>query len=54
MENELSYMLGRKVAMRNRLVHVYFDIDLDRVWDTVTDDLPPLISLLEKMLVNVK
>jgi uncharacterized protein with HEPN domain len=40
------------VAMRNRLIHVYFDIDLDRVWDTVTDDLPPLISALKKMVVS--
>ncbi len=38
------------VAMRNRLIHVYFDIDLDRVWDTITDDLPPLIILLEKLV----
>lgn len=38
------------VAMRNRLVHVYFDIDLDEVWKTVTDDLPPLIMKLEKIL----
>ena len=38
------------VGMRNRLIHVYFDIDLDRVWDTVTDDLPPLISALEKIV----
>jgi uncharacterized protein with HEPN domain len=38
------------VAMRNRLIHVYFDIDLDRVWDTVTDDLPPLITALEKAI----
>ena len=36
------------IAMRNRLIHVYFDIDLDRVWDTITDDLPPLITSLEK------
>jgi uncharacterized protein with HEPN domain len=36
------------IAMRNRLIHVYFDIDLDRVWDTITDDLPPLIAALEK------
>jgi uncharacterized protein with HEPN domain len=35
------------VAMRNRLVHAYFDIDLDRVWSTITDDLPPLIAILE-------
>jgi Uncharacterized conserved protein len=38
------------IAMRNRLIHVYFDIDLDRVWDTVTDDLPGLMALLEKVL----
>jgi uncharacterized protein with HEPN domain len=38
------------IAMRNRLIHVYFDIDLDRVWDTVTDDLPPLIAKLEKII----
>ena len=36
------------VGMRNRLVHAYFDIDLDLVWNTVEDDLPPLIAELEK------
>jgi uncharacterized protein with HEPN domain len=35
------------IGMRNWLVHAYFDIDVDTVWDTVTDDLPPLISTLE-------
>ena len=38
------------IAMRNRLIHVYFDIDLDRVWDTIIDDLPPLIASLEKLI----
>ncbi len=38
------------IAMRNRLIHAYFDIDLDRVWDTVTDDLPPLIAALRKTI----
>jgi uncharacterized protein with HEPN domain len=38
--------------MRNRLIHVYFDIDLNRVWDTVTDDLPPLIAELEKIIAS--
>jgi uncharacterized protein with HEPN domain len=38
------------VGMRNRLIHAYFDIDLDRVWDTITDDLPPLITELERNL----
>ena len=37
------------VAMRNRLIHAYFDIDLDRVWDTISDDLPPLVADLVKI-----
>lgn len=38
--------------MRNRLIHVYFDVDLDRVWDTITDDLPALIAELETILTK--
>ena len=38
------------VAMRNRLVHVYFDINLDIVWDTVSVDLPELIAALQEVL----
>ena len=33
--------------MRNRLVHAYFDINLDIVWQTVQQDLPMLIAQLE-------
>jgi uncharacterized protein with HEPN domain len=36
--------------MRNRLIHVYFDIDRDVVWDTVTADLPPLLAAIETIL----
>ena len=38
------------VAMRNRLVHAYFDIDLDQLWKTITEDLPPLVADLENAL----
>jgi uncharacterized protein with HEPN domain len=38
------------VAMRNRLIHAYFDINLDIVWNTITEDLPPFIAELEKIL----
>ncbi|MHB9132056.1 MAG: HepT-like ribonuclease domain-containing protein [Armatimonadota bacterium] len=38
------------IAMRNRIIHAYFDIDHDRVWDTVTSDLPPLITILRDIL----
>lgn len=37
-------------GMRNRLVHVYFDIDFDILWDTVGSTLDPLISQLEPLL----
>ena len=37
------------IGMRNRLIHTYFNINLDLVWDTVTRDLPPLITELEKI-----
>ena len=30
----------RIVGMRNRLIHAYFDIDLDILWNTVTLALP--------------
>jgi uncharacterized protein with HEPN domain len=33
--------------MRNRLVHAYFAINLDLVWDVVINDLRPLIDQLE-------
>jgi len=32
------------VGMRNRLIHAYYDVDHDRVWDTVVEDLPMLIQ----------
>ena len=38
------------VAMRNRLVHAYFSINLDIVWQTVQEDLPMLITRLERIL----
>lgn len=38
------------IGMRHRLVHAYFDIDLDILWRTVQDDLPPLIATLKSVL----
>jgi uncharacterized protein with HEPN domain len=32
--------------MSDRLVHHYFDIDLDVLWSTVRDDLPALLALI--------
>ncbi len=38
------------IDMRNHLVHAYTDIDLDVLWKTAVEDLPPLISQLEAIL----
>ncbi len=32
--------------MRDRLVHHYFDIDLDVLWSTINEDLPELLRAL--------
>jgi len=40
----------KMVSMRNIMIHEYEDVDLDIVWDTVQNDLPPLISLLEPLI----
>ena len=42
------------IAMRNRLIHAYFDIDLDVLWGTIVDDLPPFIDALEKIISSEK
>ncbi len=38
------------VGMRNRLIHAYFEVDLDIVWDVVTTDLPGLADNLAAAL----
>ena len=38
--------------MRNRLVHGYDAVDLRVLWDTVTDDLPPLIQALAEAIAR--
>jgi uncharacterized protein with HEPN domain len=40
----------KMIGLRNRLIHGYFDINLDIVWDTVLKDLPPLVADLEKII----
>ncbi len=35
---------------RDRLIHGYFDVDLDIIWSIVADDLPTLIAELGKMI----
>ena len=38
---------GKIVQMRQFLVHVYWGVDFDRLWDTATIDVPELLPQLE-------
>lgn len=38
------------VGMRNRLIHAYFDINLDILWKTVSEELPALIVQIKELL----
>lgn len=39
-------------GMRNALTHGYFTVDLDRVWTTVQDDLPPFEAAIRTLLAG--
>ena len=38
------------IGMRHRLVHAYYDINLDVLWQTLQHDLPLLVEALESYL----
>lgn len=40
------------IGMRNRLVHAYFSVDLDILWDTVIAAVPPLAERISEFLNN--
>ncbi len=40
-------------AIRNRLIHGYFDVDAEIVWDTTQNDLPKLKTEIEEILENL-
>lgn len=37
------------IAMRNILIHEYFDINIEMAWETVKTDIPVLLQLLENL-----
>lgn len=41
-------------GMRNRLAHGYYQIDFSVVWDTVRQELPPLLAQLRQVLAPLE
>ncbi len=38
------------INMRHRMIHAYFDVNLDIVWETTQTDLPSLVEALEGII----
>ena len=45
-----SLPLKEAIAVRNRLIHEYDDIDFKIIWDTINVDLPMLLTDLKEIL----
>jgi uncharacterized protein with HEPN domain len=42
------------IGMRNRVIHGYFAIALKIIWDTVSNDIPELVAMLQPLLSENK
>jgi len=40
-------------GIRDKLIHQYFGVDLEVIWRTVHEDLPPLLASLESVQVEL-
>lgn len=42
------------IAMRNKLIHEYFGVDLEVLWRTVQEDRPQLSNAIRQALANIE
>jgi uncharacterized protein with HEPN domain len=42
------------IGMRNRMIHAYFDVDLDIIWQVITQDLGSLLSEIKKAIKDLE
>jgi uncharacterized protein with HEPN domain len=40
------------IGLRNRLIHEYFDLDYNIIWQTIKEGLPPLVSEIASYLTE--
>ena len=39
-------------GMRNKLIHEYFGVDSETIWDTIHDDLSPLKKIIVRIITD--
>ncbi|WHZ17671.1 MAG: DUF86 domain-containing protein [Nitrospira sp.] len=44
---EAAGKVSEEIAIRHRIVHDYFRLDLLRVWEVATNDVPNLVAAIE-------
>lgn len=55
LKEKYSEVPWKEIAgMRNMLIHEYFDVDLEEVWVTSTEDIPELIKQIKIVLSGMK
>jgi uncharacterized protein with HEPN domain len=42
------------IATRNRVVHGYFEVDLDILWDVAVRDVPDLVDQIRRILTDLE
>lgn len=54
-QERFSHLPWKKfVETRNRLVHVYFDVDYNEVWETIQEYVPPFYKELERIIKSLE